>query len=140
MKIILKNGTEKEYANGITAYEIARDLSEGLARVACAAKVNADVVDLRRPITEDCTLEILTFDDPDGRKALRHTVSHILAQAVKRLYPGAKLAIGSYGASDLTSGRTTKSELTKRRVCPSAVALAAARVPMSPPAPARFST
>ena len=94
MKITLKNGIEKEYTCGITAYEIARDLSEGLARVACAAKADSAVVDLRQPITEDCTIEILTFDDPDGRKAFRHTASHVLAQAVKRLYPDTKLAIG----------------------------------------------
>ena len=94
MIIKLKNGVEKEYGPGITAHEIARDLSEGLARVACAAKADTVLIDLRQPLNEDCSLEILTFDDPDGRKAFRHTASHILAQAVKRLYPGTRLAIG----------------------------------------------
>lgn len=94
MKITLKDGSVKEYEGALTVLEIARDLSEGLARAATAGKINNKVVDLRTTVTEDCTLEILTFDDEDGKKAYRHTVSHILAEAVKRLYPDAKCAIG----------------------------------------------
>lgn len=94
MKISLKDGSVKEYDGARTVLEIARDLSEGLGRAATAGKINNNVVDLRTEITEDCSLEILTFDDEDGKKAYRHTVSHILAEAVKRLYPSAKCAIG----------------------------------------------
>ncbi|MCL2698805.1 MAG: threonine--tRNA ligase [Defluviitaleaceae bacterium] len=117
MKITLKGGIEKEYASGTTAYDIARDLSEGLARAACAARMDSAVVDLRQPITDDCALEILTFDDPDGRKAFRHTASHVLAQAVLRLYPGVKLAIGPstdegfYYDFDRDSGAFTAEEI-----------------------------
>ena len=94
MKITLKDGSAKEYAESMTVLDIAKDLSEGLARVATAGKINGKVVDLRTTVTTDCELEILTFDDEDGKKAYRHTVSHILAEAVKRLYPDAKCAIG----------------------------------------------
>ena len=94
MKITLKDGSSKEYANAMSAYDIARDISEGLARVACAAEVNGKVVDLRTMIDEDCELNILTFRDEAGKAAYRHTTSHVLAQAVKRLFPEAKLAIG----------------------------------------------
>lgn len=94
MKITLKDGSAKEYAESVTVLDIAKDLSEGLARVATAGKINGKVVDLRTTVTTDCELEILTFDDEDGKKAYRHTVSHILAEAVKRLYPDAKCAIG----------------------------------------------
>lgn len=94
MKVTLKDGSVKEYAQGVSVYEIARDLSEGLARVACAGEVNGKVVDLRTTVNEDSTVNILTFEDPAGKAAYRHTTSHVLAQAVKRLYPQAKLAIG----------------------------------------------
>lgn len=94
IKISLKDGTIKEYAKGITILEVAKDLSEGLARVACAGLVDGQLVDLRTALGEDCDLEILTFNDPKGKWAFRHTAAHILAQAVKRLYPQAKLAIG----------------------------------------------
>lgn len=94
MLITLKDNVVKEYQNGTTAYDIAKDISAGLARVACAAKIDGKVCDLRTCIDKDSSLEILTFDDEDGRKAFRHTASHILAQAVKRLFPNAKLAIG----------------------------------------------
>ena len=94
MKITLKGDVIKEFDNGLTAYDIAKEISGGLARAACAARINGKVCDLRTTITEDCSLDILTFDDEDGRKAFRHTASHILAQAVKRLFPSAKLAIG----------------------------------------------
>ena len=94
MLITLKDNVVKEYQNGTTAYDIAKDISAGLARVACAAKINGKVCDLRTCIDSDASLEILTFEDEDGKKAFRHTASHILAQAVKRLFPGVKLAIG----------------------------------------------
>ena len=94
MKIILKDGSFKEYENSKSVIEIAADISEGLARAACAGEVNGEVVDLRTILEDDCELNILTFDSEGGRHAFRHTASHILAQAVKRLYPETKLAIG----------------------------------------------
>ena len=94
MKITLKDGSCKEYQSPMSAYDIAKDISEGLARMACAAEVNGKVVDLRTIIDEDVELSILTFNDPAGKAAYRHTASHVLAEAVKRLYPNAKLAIG----------------------------------------------
>ena len=94
MKITLKDGSVKEYAEKLSVLQIAADISEGLARAACAGKVNGKVVDLRDEVSEDCELEILTFKDDEGKKAYRHTASHIMAQAVKRLYPDTKLAIG----------------------------------------------
>lgn len=94
MKIILKDGSCKEYAQAMSVLDIANDISEGLARNACAGEVNGERVDLRTVISEDCNLNILTFNDKEGADAFRHTTSHILAQAVKRLYPDVKLAIG----------------------------------------------
>ncbi len=94
MKITLKDGSVKEYEAGVSAYDVARDLSEGLARVACAALINGEVKDLRTVITEDCEMSILTPSDPEGLRVVRHTASHVLAEAVKRLYPDAKLTIG----------------------------------------------
>jgi len=94
MKITLKDGSVKEYAGEMSVIDIAKDISEGLARMACAGEVDGKVVDLRTIISDDCTLSILTFQDDAGKKAYRHTTSHVLAQAVKRLYPEAKLAIG----------------------------------------------
>jgi len=94
MKITLKDGSVIEYQEKKTVYEIAKDISEGLARVACAAELNGKVVDLRTVVDNDCELNILTFDSDGGKAAYRHTASHVLAQAVKRLYPDAKLAIG----------------------------------------------
>ena len=94
MKITLKDGSCKEYQGAMSAYDIAKDISEGLARMACAAEVDGKVVDLRTIIDQDVELSILTFNDPAGRAAYRHTASHVLAEAVKRLYPNAKLAIG----------------------------------------------
>ena len=84
----------REYENGVTPYQIAESISAGLARVACAAKIDGKGCDLRTPIENDCTVEILTFDYPYGKKAFWHTTSHVLAQAVKRLYPEVKLTIG----------------------------------------------
>lgn len=94
MKISLKDGSVKEYAQAMSVIDIAADISEGLARMACAGEVNGHVVDLRTMVEEDCQLSILTANDPAGLSAYRHTASHVLAQAVKRLYPEAKLAIG----------------------------------------------
>lgn len=94
MKITLKDGSVKEYESAMSVYEIALDISEGLARAACAGKVNGEVVDLRTVVDKDCSLNILTFNDEAGKAAYRHTASHVLAEAVKRLYPQAKLAIG----------------------------------------------
>ncbi|MDE5862978.1 MAG: threonine--tRNA ligase [Lachnospiraceae bacterium] len=94
MKITLKDNSFKEYENAMSVLDIAKDISEGLARVACAGEVDGKVVDLRTIIDHDCSLNILTFDDEAGKKAFRHTAAHILAQAVKRLYPDAKCTIG----------------------------------------------
>ena len=94
MKVTLKDGSLKEYDKPMSVYEIACDLSEGLARAACAGEIDGKTVDLRTVVDHDCELSILTFNDEKGKAAYRHTVSHILAQAVKRLYPEAKCAIG----------------------------------------------
>ncbi|MBQ2274326.1 MAG: threonine--tRNA ligase [Clostridia bacterium] len=94
VKITLKGGVVREYDEGVCGYEVAASIGAGLAKSACAITVNGKVCDLRTPIYEDCELSILTFDDEDGRWAYRHTASHILAQAVKRIYPECKLAIG----------------------------------------------
>ncbi len=94
MKITLKDGSVKEYEHALSVIEIASDISEGLARNACAGEIDGKVVDLRTVVDRDCNLSILTVSDPAGLSAYRHTASHILAQAVKRLYPEAKLAIG----------------------------------------------
>ncbi|MBZ4666380.1 threonine--tRNA ligase [Mahella sp.] len=94
IKIKLKDGSIKEYSEGITPAQIAADISAGLAREALAALVNGQVMDLNMPIYEDADLALLTFDDEGGKKAYWHTTSHIMAQAVLRLFPEAKLAIG----------------------------------------------
>ncbi|MBS6734948.1 MAG: threonine--tRNA ligase [Clostridiales bacterium] len=94
MIITLKDGSTKEYDSPRSAYEVALDISEGLARAATAAQVNGKTVDLRTTISEDCQLSILTANDKEGLAALRHTTSHVLAEAVKNLFPEAKLAIG----------------------------------------------
>ncbi len=94
MIITLKDGSSKEYEGAMSVLDIAKDISEGLARVACAGEVDGSVVDLRTIVDKDCSLNILTFDTDEGKKAFRHTAAHILAQAVKRLYPDAKCTIG----------------------------------------------
>ena len=94
MKITLKDGSVKEYAQAMSVLDIASDISAGLARVACAGEVDGERVDLRTVVDRDCTLNILTAKDEGGLATLRHTASHVMAQAVKRLYPEAKLAIG----------------------------------------------
>ena len=94
MKITLEDGSSKEYAQSMSVIDIAKDISEGLARVATAGEVDGEVVDLRTVIDKDCEMNILTFNDEKGKGAFRHTTSHIMAQAIKRLYPDTKLAIG----------------------------------------------
>jgi threonyl-tRNA synthetase len=94
MKITLKDGSVKEYSEGKSVYDIALDISEGLARAACAGEVNGEVVDLRTIVDSDSQLNILTQKDAEGLRTVRHTCSHVLAEAVKRLFPEAKLAIG----------------------------------------------
>ena len=94
VKVTLKDDVVKEFQSGTTVMDIAKSIGMGLYKAACLAKIDGGTCDLRTPVTKDCHVEILTFDDEDGKKAFWHTTSHILAQAVKRLYPSAKLAIG----------------------------------------------
>ncbi len=94
MKITLKDGSFKEYQEAKSVYEIAKDISEGLARVACAGEVDGEIVDLRTVLSEDCELNIVTARDEAGLRVIRHTASHVLAQAVKNLFPNAKVTIG----------------------------------------------
>ena len=94
MIITLKDGSTRSYESAMSIIDIAKDISEGLARAACAAELNGEVVDLRTVVEDDAELAILTWNDDKGKAAYRHTTSHILAQAVKRLYPEAKCAIG----------------------------------------------
>ena len=93
IKVDLK-GSEKEFESGVSVAEVAKSIGMGFYKSACAAKVNGEVCDLRTVLNEDCKVEILTFDDKEGKKAYWHTASHIMAQAVNRLYPGTKFAIG----------------------------------------------
>lgn len=94
MRVTLKDGSFKEYDKPMSVYDIALDISEGLARAACVGEVDGKVVDLRTTVDKDCTLNILTFDSEEGKKAYRHTCAHVMAEAVKNLYPDAKLTIG----------------------------------------------
>ena len=94
IKVTLKDNVVKEFESGITAYEAAKEISMGLAKAACAVRIDGENKDLRTVLDKDCSLEILTFDDDYGKWTFRHTASHIMAQAVKRLYPNVKLAIG----------------------------------------------
>lgn len=93
VKVSLK-GEVREFENGITVADIAKSIGMGLYKASCAGKINGEVVDLRTPINEDCELSILTFDDPEGKKAYWHTTSHIMAQAVQRLFPEAVFGVG----------------------------------------------
>ncbi|MBD5130771.1 MAG: threonine--tRNA ligase [Ruminococcaceae bacterium] len=92
MKVTLKNGEVREFDAGMSAFDIAREL--GLAKTACAAEIDGKVCDMRTCLDKDCTLNLLTFEDEQGKRAFNHTASHVLAQAVKRLFPKTKLAIG----------------------------------------------
>mgnify|MGYP000494338006 CR=1 FL=1 len=93
MKITLKDGSSKEYSEAKSVYEIAKDISEGLARAACAGEVDGEIVDLRTVLDKDCTLNIITASDEEGLRVIRHTASHVLAQAVRSV-PDAKITIG----------------------------------------------
>ena len=94
MKVTLKDGSFKEYAQPMAVIDIAKYISDGLARMACVAEIDGEVKDLRTIVDKDCTLNIFTAKDPEGLAALRHTASHVMAQAIKRLWPETKLAIG----------------------------------------------
>ena len=94
MKITLKDGSVKEYSEAKSIIDIAKDISEGLARVACAGEINGEIADLRTEIADDCELNIITATDPKALHVIRHTASHVLAEAVKRLFPNAKVTIG----------------------------------------------
>ena len=94
IKVTLKDGSVKEFENALTAADITKEISMGLYRNACSCKINGKVKDLRTVVDGDCDFEVLTFDDADGKKTFNHTASHIMAQAVKRLYPDVKLTIG----------------------------------------------
>ncbi len=94
IKITLKDGSVKEFENAVSAADITKEISMGLYRNACSCKINGEVKDLRTTVDTDCNFEVLTFDDADGKKTFNHTASHIMAQAVKRLYPNVKLTIG----------------------------------------------
>lgn len=93
INVELKGGAVKEFENGTTPAEIAKSIGAGLYKSVCCAKVDGDLCDLRTPLEKDCKVELLTFDNVDGQKTFWHTASHVLAQAVKRLYPNAKCAI-----------------------------------------------
>ena len=92
--ITLKDGSVKEFESGVSVIDVAKSLGAGLAKAACCGRINGEAVDLRTPITEDCQLEICTFDDEDGKKAFWHTAAHVMAQAIQHLFPGTKFAIG----------------------------------------------
>ena len=94
IKVTLKGDTVMEFESGVTVAEIAKSIGMGLYKAACLGKIDGETVDLRTPVTRDCNVEILTFDSDEGKKAYWHTASHIMAQAVKRLYPDTKLTIG----------------------------------------------
>ena len=94
IKVTLKDGSVKELEAGLSVYEIAKSISEGLARNACCGVINGKVVDLRTEVNEDVSLNICTFDSQEGKDTVRHSISHVLAYAVKRLFPETKLAIG----------------------------------------------
>ena len=94
IKLTLKDGSVREAEQGCSAAEIIKGIGAGLYKAACCVKINGEVMDLRTVIDSDCEFEVMTFDSDEGKKAFWHTSSHILAQAVKRLYPETKLAIG----------------------------------------------
>ena len=94
IKITLPDGSVKEKEAGVTSHDIALEISEGLARNVLAAKVNGEVVESNRPITEDCTLQLLTWNDDDGKSTYWHSSAHLMAEALEALYPGVKLGIG----------------------------------------------
>ena len=97
LKLTLKDGSVREAEENVAAAEVIKGIGMGLYKAACCVKIDGEVCDLRTPLTKDCAFEVLTFDDEEGKRAFWHTASHVLAQAVKRLYPAAKLAIGPAG-------------------------------------------
>ena len=127
MKVTLKDGSFKEYAQPMAVIDIAKDISEGLARMACVAEIDGEVKDLRTIVDKDCTLNIFTAKDPEGLAALRHTASHVMAQAIKRLWPETKLAIGPSIADGfyydidrdepVTSDDLAKIEAEMKKIC-----------------------
>ena len=136
MKVTLKDGSVREYAQPMAVIDIAKDISEGLARNVCAATVNGEGVDIRTVIDKDSTLVLHTFDDQEGKAAFWHTTSHILAQAVKRLFPETKLAIGpsiaegfyydfdrpdSFTADDLTALEAEMKKIVKENLASGAL-------------------
>ena len=94
IKVELKDGVVKEFDDGVSVADVAKSLGGGLYKSACVARIDGNVCDLRTELTKDCKVEILTFDSKEGKNAFWHTTSHVLAQAVKRLFPNAKFAIG----------------------------------------------
>ena len=94
VKLTLKDGSIREVESGQSAADIVKGIGAGLLKAACCVKINGEVKDIRTIVDTDCEFEVMTFDSIDGKKTFWHTASHILAQAVKRLYPEAKLAIG----------------------------------------------
>ena len=112
MIITLKDGSTKEYDQAMSVLDIAKDISEGLARVACAGEVDGELVDLRTVVDKDCNLNILTFESEGGAWAFHHTTSHIMAQAIKRLYPDVKLAIGPSVADGFYYDVDSETQLT----------------------------
>ena len=126
INVKLKGNIVKQYEKGTKVSDIAKSLGMGLYKAACVGKINGTVVDLRTPVEEDCELSILTFEDDEGKRAYWHTTSHIMAQAVKRLFPSATLAIGPsidngfYYDFDLVKSLTpedlTKIELEMKKI------------------------
>lgn len=114
IKLTLKDGSIREIENPMAAADIVKGIGMGLYKAACCVKINGEVKDLRTVIDCDCEFEVCTFDSIDGKKTFWHTASHILAQAVKRLYPNAKLAIGLLSTTASTTTSTWKS-LSLRR-------------------------
>ena len=114
MIITLKDGSKKEYAEAKSVIDIASDISEGLARVACAGEVDGEVVDLRHVVDKDCELSILTFEDEGGKGAFRHTTSHIMAQAIKRLYPDVSLQSDHLSQTDFIMILTARTRSPQR--------------------------
>lgn len=94
IKITLKDGSVREIQSAITAAEFVKSIGAGFSSAACAVKINGKVCDLRTEISEDCTADVLTFDSIDGKHTFRHSAAHLMAQAVKELFPNAKLATG----------------------------------------------
>src|SRR6185437_10059514 len=122
IKITFPDGAVREYASGTTAMEIARSISEGLAKKVLAANVNGQVWDATRPITGDATLKLLTWTDPDAQSTFWHSSAHLLAEAVEALYPGVKFWVGPpvdngfYYDMDLGGRQVTEDDLRKLEV------------------------